>query len=471
MPALDISVIKDITQRLERYLTAKGGYTAVEYLTSGGSAAIFKVDGPEGGRAFKVFDPRFFEGKVGEAERRRLDVQRRLIGHECHSLVRTFRVEEAEGTAVMEMEFVTWPDLNKVLEEVPDVEVSNLIRQLVVAAKFLEDQGIVHRDIKPENIKISADFKSLKLLDLGVARNIESADDVDAAVTDHGNLRPFLATAQYSSPEYLFRLDEPAPKLWKGLNFYQIGAVLHDLIMKKQLFDYEMKAGNRWLVSKAVLTKMPSFAEGNASRLRALKALAARCLTKDLDLRLQIVGWEDFMQEDTDDPMNALRGRLARSGMTAGPQSKAAADARLEFERNDFAKTLHDNIRNELIAVCGTTLPNRTKVSADRLSYTYIFEPGNGAVIQCQLNLDWQGGVFARDARIEIAAVLCHERQSAAIQMPPMKSLCQATIDGTDDTTVNNITGVIARAVGAALDIVDAMDDIDTLESKNLLDI
>jgi len=471
MPALDQNIVNNLTNRLEKYLAAKGEYSAPVYLTSGGSAAIFKAKGPDGARAFKVFDPRFFEGDVGEAERRRLNVQRRLIGHECQPLVQTFQVEEAEGTAFMEMEFVTWPDLNQVLQHVPDSEVSSLIKQLVVAARFLEEQGIVHRDIKPENIKISPDFKEIKLLDLGVARDIEVPDEVDAAVTDHGNLRPFLATAQYSSPEYLFRLDEPSPKLWKGLNFYQIGAVLHDLVMKKQIFDYEMKAGNRWLVSKAVLTKIPSFADGNTNRLRALKALAARCLTKDLDLRLQIVGWEDFMQEDTDNPMNALRGRLAKSGMSAGPQSKAAADARLDFDRNDFVKNLHDNVRNELITVCGTTLPNRTKASADRLNYSYIFEPGNGAVIQCQLSLIWQEGVFARDAHIKIAAVLCHDRDSAAIQMPASNPVCQVTIDSVDDTTVNNITGVIAKAVGAALDIVDALDDIDTLEPKNLMDI
>lgn len=467
MPALDQTIVADITSRLEQYLNIKGGYSAPTYLASGGSAAIFKVEGPAGARAFKVFDTRFFDGELGDAERRRLEVQRRLIGHECMSLVQTFQVEEAEGTAFMEMEFVTWPDLDKVLETVPDAEVSSLIKQLVLAARFLEEQGIVHRDIKPENIKVSPDFKSLKLLDLGVARNIEAPDDVDASITDHGNLRPFLATAQYSSPEYLFRLDEPSPKLWKGLNFYQIGAVLHDLVMKKQIFDYEMTAGNRWLVTKAVLTKMPSFADGS-NRLCDLKALAARCLTKDLDLRLQIVGWEDFMREDTDNPMNALRGRLARSGMNAGPQSKAAADARLEFDRNDFTKVLHDNVRNELIAVCGTTLPNRTKASADRLSYMYIFEPGNGAVIQCQLSLTWQDGVFARDAQIEIAAVLFHERDGAAIQMPESSPVCQVTIDSTDDTTLNNIAGVIAKAVGSALDIVDTLDDINTLEPTNL---
>ena len=72
--------------------------------------------------------------------------------------------------------------------------VAPLITQLVEAVRFLEKLDIVHRDIKPENIHVSPDYKYLKLLDLGVAR--EFAEDDAGAVTDHGNLRPFLATAQ-----------------------------------------------------------------------------------------------------------------------------------------------------------------------------------------------------------------------------------------------------------------------------------
>ncbi|MBX9722858.1 MAG: protein kinase [Candidatus Obscuribacterales bacterium] len=471
MPALDPTIVKDLTSRLVKYLADRGNYSAPCYLTSGGSAAVFKAESVEGVRAFKVFDPRFFEGEVGEAERQRLEVQRRLIAHECPSLIQTFHVQEAYDTAIVEMEFVSWSDLNKVLEQVPDTEVSVLIKQLVLAARFLEEQGIVHRDIKPENIKISPDFKHLKLLDLGVARNIEVPDNVDAAVTDHGNLRPFLATAQYSSPEYLFRLDEPSARLWKGLNFYQIGAVLHDLIMKKQIFDYEMRAGNRWLVSKAVLTKIPSFEDVNTNRLRSLKALAARCLAKNLELRLQIVGWEDFMQEDTVDPINVLRARLARSRENFEPQANAAAHDRLEFERNSFTRSLSENVRDELIAACGTSLPSIVRASTDRCKYTYEFTLQNEIVIQCQVSVIWFEGIYARDAQIKIAALLCHDRDNAIIDEITPTPVCQTSVDSVDDTTVNIITSAIAKSIGVALDIINTVPDIDKLEPTNLMEI
>lgn len=201
---------------------------------------MFKVETPRGSRAFKVFDPKFLEGGTGPAERKRLDLQKKLIGHPCPYLVTVYSVEEAEGTAFVEMEFCPWPQLSKCLSQIPDNEVPTLISQLVTAVRFLEGLNIVHRDIKPENIHVSPNFKTIKVLDLGVARVFEATESDDSAITDRQNLRPFLATAQYSSPEYLFRLDEPTPRLWKGLNIYQVGAVLHDLVMKSALFQDEV---------------------------------------------------------------------------------------------------------------------------------------------------------------------------------------------------------------------------------------
>ena len=97
MPALVQSVIDDLEGRLKRYLDSLEGYGAPKFLNAGGSAAVFRVEGVSGVRAFKAFDPAFLNGASGAAERRRMDIQRRLIGHSCPTLVQTFRIEEAEG--------------------------------------------------------------------------------------------------------------------------------------------------------------------------------------------------------------------------------------------------------------------------------------------------------------------------------------------------------------------------------------
>jgi eukaryotic-like serine/threonine-protein kinase len=422
MPGLEQSVIDDLEVRLKRYLYSLGGYGTPKFLSAGGSAAVFRVEGPSGVRAFKCFAPAFLSGAGGAAERRRLDVQRRLIGHACPTLVQTFRIQEAEGTAFTEMEFVTWPQLTGMLPTLPDAAVVPLILQLVEAVKFLETLNIVHRDIKPENIHVSEDFASLKLLDLGVAREFELPDSQEAAITDHGNSRPFLATAQYSSPEYLFRLDEPTKRLWSGLNFYQLGAVLHDLIAKKPLFDHEMQLGNRWLVARAVLTKTPAFIDPDPNRLLQLKVLSARCLVKDLNTRLQLVGWDDFILEGSRDPLTALRVRLQKGQLNSGGHADASSTGRLEFERAEFLKRLISQIRTELIQTCGTQLPLTLNPSGpgEPTSSRVTLAVDRNTSIVCTIGIDWSSPPYDRTANITLTArIVCDDFEEQATLPTP----------------------------------------------------
>lgn len=471
MPALEQSVIDDVTERLRRHLDNLGGYGEPKFLKAGGSAAVFRAELADGLRAWKVFNPAFLNGPGGEAERRRLQVQRRLIHHNCPSLIQTFRVDEAEGTAFMEMEFNPWPELNAVLPNIPDDAVVRLITQLVDSVRFLEAKGIVHRDIKPENIHVSEDFKQLKLLDLGVARDIEPDDAEDAAVTDHGNLRPFLATAQYSSPEYLFRLDEPSAKLWKGLNIYQVGAVLHDLIMKKPLFHHEMNLANRWLVARAVLAKQPSFADGQPARLSNLKALSARCLVKDLDARLQLVGWDEFVLEGANDPLTALQARLKKGSAKGGALARASAELRLEFDRSEFTKRFIERVRTELASTCGTQVPFTVSLPTAEAPQTIGFHfsaPGSVA-IDCRFFMEWQSEIYERTVNVWLSSKLsCPASEVEGTQLAK-RLVAVGTISEAEDETFQGVSGVLAGCIIRALDLIETAPDPRALHDSDLL--
>lgn len=472
MPALAQHVIDDITLRLRRYLATLGTYGEPQFIDAGGSAAVYRVESEAGLRALKVFNPVFLNGPSGDAERRRLQVQRRLINHNCATLVQTYRVDEAEGTAFLEMEFNPWPALTKLLPDVPDEAVERLITQLVEAVRFLEAKGIVHRDIKPENIHVSPDFKQLKLLDLGVARDIEPGGAEDAAITDHGNLRPFLATAQYSSPEYLFRLDEPSAKLWKGLDIYQVGAVLHDLIMKKPLFQHEMNLGNRWLVARAVLTKQPSFADEQPGRLSNLKALAARCLVKDLDARLQQVGWDDFVLEGANDPLKALEARLKKHSAKGGALAQISARERLEFDRSEFTKRFIGRVRSELTSTCGTLVPCVAQIPAQGALQVarLCFSPsGQALTIECQLAMEWQPEIYERTVNIYLLSQLQFPGLDDKNAAPTKKLISTATISEAEDETVQGVAGMLAKCIMLALDLIDTAPDPKSLHGTDLL--
>lgn len=471
MPTLDKKTVDDLAERLSRFLVATGGFDDLDFLDAGGSAAVFRVRRGAEVRAVKGFDPALFSGPGGAADRRRLEVQRRLIGHTCPSLIQTYLAEEAEGTAFIEMEYIDWPQLAKRLSQVPDDAIAPLISQLVGAVRYLENLNIVHRDIKPENIHVSPDFTALKLLDLGVAREFDSPEDNDAAVTDSGARRPFLATAQYSSPEYLFRLDEPTAKLWRGLNFYQVGAVLHDLIKKEALFHHEVGLANRWLVARAVLTKQPSFTDAAPQRLPALKALALRCLTKDLETRLSLVGWEDFLLEGSADPLGTLRGRLAKGLTNLGGQAGETSAARLDFERSDYIRRLSERVRTELIPVCGTTLPLTMRVPAlgEPPAVFFLFAPNKSVSLECVVVFSWQTEIYERIADVEIGGRIICAEQPAAQGAPKTMPAATVAIQEAEDEAVLVITMEIARLVNVGLDHLEtAGEDVLALHADNL---
>jgi len=461
MPALEEKVIADIRERLERYLAGRPGYGSPEYLTSGGSAAIFKVIGPNGTRAIKGYNPAYFDPTHLPVTSRRLEVQRSTIGHDCPYLVQTFSVEQAQGIAFVEMEFLEWPPLNDCIAQVPDEHVGQLIAQLVEAVRYLESRNIVHRDIKPENIHISSDFRSLILLDLGVARYFDADEGVDAAVTDQGVSRPFLATAQYSSPEYLFRLDEPSPKLWKGLNYYQVGAVLHDLIVKRQLFDYEMKLNNRWVVAKAVLTKTPSFADDVPDRLLSLKSIASRCLVKDLDSRLSLVGWDDFQFADASDPMAALASKLAKRVTPAGEHAKQAAAARLEFDRKESVKRVLDSARNELVHTCQARLPFTLRFAdPNEVPGALLeFSATPDAKIQCLLEVHWLEALHERSATITAQCRILHKGRSPDFHADARTLTQHLTIEENEHVLSVALARDVANRVFQALEFIDAASE------------
>lgn len=453
MPDLSQSTIDDLNIRLEKILKSKNGYHTPTFLDAGGSAAVYRVETPNGTRAFKVFDPKFFSEEEGSKEPHRLALQERLIGHQCDSLVQTFSIEIAENTAFVEMEFIEWPQLKRILNDIPDDAIQNLILQLIAAVEYLESLNIVHRDIKPENIHISSDFKNLKLLDLGVVREFDPGPNAEE--TDHGSLRVFLATAQYSPPEYLFRLDAPSEDLWRALNLYQVGAVLHDLIMKEAIFQAEIDTGNRWLVAKAVLLKQPQFVDGNPSKMAKLKAVAAKCLTKDMHTRLQIVNWADFSDE-TKDPLLSLRQRL-NSRHTS---KEARLSREINFYREEFKEKVTTKIRESLIAICKTDLPfelsNAVEKQQQIIDLTFDIE--KSLAILVRITFDWQNDIYKNNVKIIASSCLIRGDVTPDTETLTKKIICITSIDASIDEPSNLICIDIADITSFAIDLIDGSD-------------
>jgi tRNA A-37 threonylcarbamoyl transferase component Bud32 len=300
--------------RIAERLCAARGWSAPVYIDNGASAAVYKVEIADGPAALKVYDPDFFEGANALIEATRIELQKRLKGHCCPHLVEVRDAGELadDGTWYLLMEYCPWKSLEKRLSDVPDTKVHHLLKQLVEAVQFLDSKGLVHRDIKPANIVVSDNFEQLKLLDFGVMRRI--AHDEGSGTDAH----KFIATAQYSPPEFLAREEAPGAAGFSAINVYQVGAVLHDLITKTPLFAEEKATKNKFKLFKAVTERRPRVV--SASVPPRLIALCLAALDKDPAKRASTVTLDDFLA-DVDD-LDALRRRVGR-----GDASRAAPAA------------------------------------------------------------------------------------------------------------------------------------------------
>lgn len=323
---------------LAEFVGVRGAEWKLErVLGSGASATVVALSSPDGQRALKLYRPEFLAGANAAAELHRLGLHSQLIGHDCPSLVQIYEQGQLLDSAFVLMELVPWPSLDTVLGAVPLEAVPTIMRDVAGAAYWLDEvHHLVHRDIKPANILIAPDWSAAKLVDLGVVR---AADASELDLTDQGTKRPFIATAQYSSPEYLFRLQEPSPDLWRALTYYQIGAVLHDLLTGMPIFHSEVQTENRYILAMAVYRKTPDF-HGRPFPAR-WGALARMALGKDSKRRLDLLKWDDFRAIEQVN-LDRIRTRFGvkRSGTQIEAEGHRQRRINVEIER--MANSLRD---------------------------------------------------------------------------------------------------------------------------------
>ncbi len=287
-----------------RWCLSKGsGWSLLGRLGKGSTAPVFEIASPEGPRALKIYDAKFSTGNSGDIEQQRIDQLLALSGHECPFLVQVYEGSRFEDRLYLLMSRAPGSCLEERLPEIPRRNIRQIVDQVARAAIFLEGRNLCHRDIKAANIFISEDFSHCTLLDISVIRKIS---DPIGLGTDHDGKLPIVATARYSPPEYLFRLLEPGPDLWHALNIYQLGALLHDLIMREPLFQdaYLKSSENRyrfaWIV--AVLDPPMNVADVDQDLL----FLAKRALDKNWQHR-STLGLEDFLADSRIQQLHALQ--------------------------------------------------------------------------------------------------------------------------------------------------------------------
>lgn len=313
-----------------------GGYEVEKLIDNGKSAAVFTARKDGVLVALKIFDDELIERYGDKAQLARIEQELQLVDLSHPNMVKILAggVDEITKNHYVVMEYLPGKNLKRCLNDIPPENVPKLVCQLASVACFLEQQGLVHRDIKPENIVLSEDASQLKLLDFGVLRYVGKP-----TVTDGDGIQPFIGTLQYSSPEFLLRREEDTVEGWRALTFYQIGGVIHDLLVRRPLFE-EYVAPYARLVN-AVQYESPVI--DAPSQPHRLTHIAACCLLKKPELRLAFVKWEDFEVEKIVPPAreSAKQRVLDRLALAKARREDAVSPKReTDAEKNRIADEL-----------------------------------------------------------------------------------------------------------------------------------
>ncbi|MGO0628660.1 protein kinase domain-containing protein [Pseudomonas sp. SAR267] len=284
------------------------GWKLTGYISHGKSAVVLNAQHGQKTAVIKVFHPTLVEQYGREAQQIRVDRERSLIGKHHDNIIKIIDAGlcKETGNFFVAMEIADGKPLCDVLGLIPSDKISLLIEQLASAAMQLELWGVTHRDIKPSNIHVSEDFSSLKLLDFGVMK--PHGDD---SATLLQVSKAFIGTHQYSPPEMIHGREDKSIEGWRAITFYQIGAVLHDLIVRKPLFHH---ATVRHADLVLAINNEPVVVTSNEVD-ENLCGLATRCLVKNPIERLDLVTWEQFKisaNESTKLSLDARKEALQR---------------------------------------------------------------------------------------------------------------------------------------------------------------
>lgn len=254
-------------------MTMLGRYRIEKRLGEGAMADVFRATDPGIGRALavKVLKPELARDPSLAA---RFVREARAAGGLNHPHIATiYDVGEADGAAYIAMELVDGRPLDVVLADgrMPYERVLALGAQLADALAYAHRAGVVHRDVKPSNILLSADGRTAKLLDFGVARVGESEG---LARTQAGQL---VGTPRYMSPEQA--LGRPVDH---RADLFSLGAVLYEMVTGKVAFPGQ---GIATLALQIAEGQVEPITRSAADCPPGLRRIIDKCLAKKPDGR------------------------------------------------------------------------------------------------------------------------------------------------------------------------------------------
>jgi beta-lactam-binding protein with PASTA domain/tRNA A-37 threonylcarbamoyl transferase component Bud32 len=253
-------------QSVERDTIIDGRYRVIRRLGAGGMADVYCAEDQQLGRriALKLLYRHFAEDEQF-VERFRREASS-AAGLQHPNIVGIYDRGEWNGTYYIAMEFIEGRTLKDVIRErgpAPPEAAVDIVLQILRAARFAHQRGVVHRDIKPHNVLID-DEGRVKVTDFGIAR---------AGASDMTETGLIMGTSHYLSPEQAQGKPVDARS-----DLYSIGIVLYEMLTGRVPFDAESPVA----VALKQVSEIPvPPRELNPQVPPALDAVVLRAMEKD----------------------------------------------------------------------------------------------------------------------------------------------------------------------------------------------
>ncbi|OAP61217.1 hypothetical protein AYL99_03418 [Fonsecaea erecta] len=142
------------------------------------------------------------------------------------NIVGVEKVYITDNTIYIMQDLITGGDLFSYIElkngKLLEVEAAVIVRQVLVAVRFLHTNNIVHRDIKPDNVLMTSLAAGCRvvLTDFGAARRIEGRLH---------RMSSIIGTREYAAPEILgfarSNLEREAPGYTRAVDMWAVGCI------------------------------------------------------------------------------------------------------------------------------------------------------------------------------------------------------------------------------------------------------
>ncbi len=200
-------------------------YRVISRIGSGGMADVYCCDDLQLGRqvAVKLLDRRNASDAEFVERFRREASSAASLSHP--NIVAVFDRGEWDGTYYIAMEYLGGRQLKVMIREtgplapLPAIDIAS---QVLAAARFAHQRGVVHRDLKPQNVMVDVEGR-VKVTDFGIARAGASE------ITETGSI---IGTVQYLSPE-----QAQGQAVSPRSDLYSIGVMLYELLTGRLPFD------------------------------------------------------------------------------------------------------------------------------------------------------------------------------------------------------------------------------------------